>query len=67
LGILQDESNVSLTAFLGKTCAPCGETPKARVTGNRGGVAGMTDQQAILMYHRLTGISCGSVLDAIIV
>ncbi|MBM4078039.1 MAG: IS630 family transposase, partial [Planctomycetes bacterium] len=30
-GILyfQDESNVSLTAFLGKTWAPCGETPKA--------------------------------------
>lgn len=30
-GILyfQDESNVSLTAFLGKTWAPCGETPKS--------------------------------------
>ena len=40
-GILyfQDESNVSLTAFLGKTWAPCGETPKARVTGKRSGIA----------------------------
>jgi len=43
-GILyfQDESNVSLTAFLGKTWAPCGQTPKARVTGKRGGVAAMS-------------------------
>lgn len=40
-GILyfQDESNVSLTAFLGKTWAPCGQTPKARVTGKRAGIA----------------------------
>lgn len=40
-GILyfQDESNVSLTAFLGKTWAPCGETPKAKVTGKRAGIA----------------------------
>ena len=35
----QDESNVSLTAFLGKTWAPQGQTPKARFTGKRGGVA----------------------------
>ena len=40
-GILyfQDESNISLTAFLGKTWAPCGQTPKAKVTGRRAGVA----------------------------
>lgn len=40
-GILyfQDESNVSLTAFLGKTWAPRGHTPKAKVTGKRAGVA----------------------------
>jgi transposase len=38
----QDESNISLTAFLGKTWAPCGRTPKARVTGRRGGVAAMS-------------------------
>ena len=40
-GILyfQDESNISLTAFLGKTWSPCGKTPKATVTGKRAGVA----------------------------
>jgi transposase len=38
----QDESNVSLTAFLGKTWAPRGETPRLRVTGARGGVAAMS-------------------------
>ncbi len=35
----QDESNISLTAFLGKTWAPCGQTPKTKVTGKRAGVA----------------------------
>ena len=38
----QDESNISLTAFLGKTWAPRGKTPKQRVTGKRGGVAAMS-------------------------
>lgn len=38
----QDESNISLTAFLGKTWAPCGQTPKVRVTGRRGGVSAMS-------------------------
>lgn len=38
----QDESNVSLTAFLGKTWALCGKTPRTRVTGKRGGVAAMS-------------------------
>ncbi len=40
-GILyfQDESNISLTAFLGKTWSPCGVTPKTKVTGRRAGVA----------------------------
>ena len=38
----QDESNVSLTAFLGKTWAPCGQTPRLQVTGKRGGVAAMS-------------------------
>ena len=43
-GILyfQDESNVSLTAFLGKTWAPRGQTPKAKVTGHRGGVSALS-------------------------
>jgi transposase len=35
----QDESNISLTAFLAKTWAPRGQTPKAKVTGKRAGVA----------------------------
>ena len=38
----QDEANVSLTAFLGKTWAPRGKTPKQKVTGTRGGVAAMS-------------------------
>jgi len=38
----QDESNISLTAFLGKTWSLCGKTPKARVTGLRGGVSAMS-------------------------
>ena len=38
----QDEANVSLTAFLGKTWAPCGETPCQKVTGKRGGVAALS-------------------------
>lgn len=38
----QDEANVSLTPFLGKTWAPRGQTPRERVTGTRGGVAAMS-------------------------
>jgi transposase len=38
----QDESNISLTALLGKTWAPCGDTPTVQVTGKRGGVAAMS-------------------------
>src|SRR3972149_373240 len=38
----QDEANVSLTALLGKTWAPCGQTPKQGVTGKRGGVSAMS-------------------------
>lgn len=38
----QDESNVSLTAFLGKTWGVCGKTPRVLVTGKRGGVSAMS-------------------------
>jgi transposase len=38
----QDESNVSLTASLGKTWSPRGVTPTVKVTGARGGVAAMS-------------------------
>ena len=38
----QDEANVSLTALLGKTWAPRGQTPKQTVTGKRAGVSAMS-------------------------
>lgn len=38
----QDEANISLSAFLGKTWSPCGQTPRQKVTGKRGGVAAMS-------------------------
>src|SRR6266568_3930462 len=38
----QDEANVSLTAFLGKTWSLRGVTPKVKVTGKRGGVAALS-------------------------
>ena len=49
----QDEANVSLTAFLGKTWSPRGQTPKAKVTGKRGGVAAMSaiSQRGQLLFR----------------
>ncbi len=38
----EDEASISLTAFLGKTWAPMGETPTQKVTGARGSVAAMS-------------------------
>jgi transposase len=38
----QDESNVSLTAVLGKTWAPRGQTPRIPVTGKRGSLAAVS-------------------------
>jgi transposase len=38
----QDEANVSLTSFLGKTWSPRGLTPCQKVTGKRGGVAAIS-------------------------
>lgn len=38
----EDEATISLTAFLGKTWSPQGQTPKQRVTGNRGGVSALS-------------------------
>ena len=35
----QDESSVSIVPVLGKTWAIKGETPKIKVTGNRGSIA----------------------------
>jgi len=38
----EDESNISLSAILGKTWAPRGKTPKQSVTGKRGGISAMS-------------------------
>src|SRR6267142_173718 len=38
----QDEANVSLTAFVGKTWAFRGQAPQVRVTGKRAGVTAMS-------------------------
>jgi transposase len=38
----EDEASISLTALLGKTWAPRGQTPKQTVTGKRGSVAAMS-------------------------
>ncbi len=38
----EDEASISLTAFLGKTWAVRGQTPKQRVTGKRGAVSAMS-------------------------
>lgn len=62
----QDESNVSLTAFLGKTWAPCGRTPRSRVTGKRGGVAAMSalSRRGHLLFRLLEKrISSAEVID----
>lgn len=62
----QDESHVSLTAFLGKTWAPCGQTPKANVTGKRGGVAAMSaisGRGHLLFRLHDKRIASGEVID----
>jgi transposase len=38
----QDESNISLTALLGRTWSPRGKTPTQTVTGKRGGISAMS-------------------------
>ena len=59
----QDESNVSLTAFLGKTWAPRGQTPKARVTGKRGGVAAISKPGHLLFRLLEKRIASVEVID----
>ena len=58
----QDEANVSLTAFLGKTWAPRGKTPKGQVTGKRGGVAALSaiSKQGHLLFAWACKKSCVS-------
>jgi transposase len=62
----QDESNVSLTAFLGKTWAICGQTPRVSVTGKRGGVSAMSalSGQGRLLFRLFDKRICsGEVID----
>jgi transposase len=62
----QDESNVSLTAFLGKTRAPCGQTPRSKVTGKRGGVAALSalSRRGHLLFRLLEKrIASAEVID----
>jgi transposase len=62
----QDESNVSLTAFLGKTWAPCGQTPRSKVTGRRGGVAALSalSRRGHLLFRLLEKrIASAEVID----
>jgi len=62
----QDESNVSLTASVGKTWSYCGHTPTVRLTGKRGGVTAMS---ALSGHGRLLfrlfkeRIASGQVID----
>lgn len=62
----QDESNVSLTAFLGKTWAPCGHTPKSKVSAARGGVAALSaiNRRGHLLFRLLEKrIASAEVID----
>jgi transposase len=62
----QDESNISLTALLGKTWAPRGETPRQAVTGTRGGVAAMsaiTSRGGLIFRLLQKRIVSGDVID----
>ena len=62
----QDEANVSLTALLAKTWAPCGQTPKQEVTGNRGGVSAMSavsNRGSLLFRLHAKRIASPEVID----
>jgi transposase len=62
----QDEANISLTALLGKTWAPRGETPKQKVTGKRGGVSAMsaiTSQGRLIFRLHEKRITSDEVID----
>jgi transposase len=65
----QDEANVSLTAFLGKTWGVRGHTPKVRVTGKRGAVAAVSaiSRRGYLLFRlyekRITSIEVIEFLE----
>lgn len=53
----EDESNISLSSVVAKTWAPMGQTPKVRVTGNRGSVAAISaiEPKGKLVFKLLKG------------
>ena len=62
----QDEANISLTALLAKTWAPCGKTPKQTVTGQRGSVSAMsaiTNRGRLLFRLHEKRIASAEVID----
>jgi transposase len=62
----QDEANISLTALLGKTWAPRGQTPKQRVTGKRGSVSALsaiTSQGQLIFRLHDKRIASAEVID----
>lgn len=65
----QDEANVSLTAFLGKTWGVRGRTPKVRVSGARGGLAAVSaiSRKGFLLFRiyekRITSVEVIEFLD----
>jgi len=73
-GILyfEDESNIALTAVLGKTWGPVGKTTLASVTGNRGSISAMSaisnSGKLIFTLHekRITSIEVIHFLDQLL-
>ena len=62
----QDEANVSLTAFLGKTWGVRGQTPQVKVTGKRGGIAAVSaiSRRGYLLFRLLEKrIASAEVID----
>jgi len=62
----QDEANISLTALLGKTWAPRGQTPRQRVTGKRGGVSALsaiTSRGSLIFRLHDKRIASAEVID----
>jgi transposase len=65
----EDETNVSLSAFLGKTWAPKGNPAKVAVTGKRGGIAAMSavTQTGRLVFRLLTKrINSDDIVDFLV-
>src|SRR4051794_5685855 len=68
----EDEASISLTALLGKTWAPRGQTPKQKVTGKRGSVPVMSaiNAQGRLVFRlydkRITSVEVIEFLEQLL-